>query len=341
MTVRGRTATVAVGMLALAVLGLAVFVLPFAYTTPPPIVTRFTATSLFSPNGDGRRDVARVSIRVRTPSHVALDVRDSGGRSVRLLLDEERGPGWSRLSWGGRDEAGRTLPDGQYVLALRARSGRKRFNISRRIVLDTTAPRIERMDVASAALAGGPGECRTSLVAADDARARVEVARATGGPPVLALGFRPIAGGGELRWTWDGRGRGGRPVRPGLYVVRGVLRDAPGNETARIRSCWVGHIVGRAVPPRPQPGERVGVALTDSTGRPLPGATPTQLALYRRAATPGRHLTGPLGPRVGGRARGRADRVSVRLPRRLRPDALWLVATTPRGRALVPLGAGG
>ncbi len=50
-------------MLALFIVAIGVFVLPFAFPTPPPIVTRFQATQLFSPDGDGRRDVARIDVR--------------------------------------------------------------------------------------------------------------------------------------------------------------------------------------------------------------------------------------------------------------------------------------
>ncbi|MBY0397874.1 MAG: hypothetical protein K2X91_15585, partial [Thermoleophilia bacterium] len=61
---RARHAVVGAAMVVLFVVALGIFVLPFAFPTPPPIVTRFQATSLFSPNGDGRRDVARVNVRL-------------------------------------------------------------------------------------------------------------------------------------------------------------------------------------------------------------------------------------------------------------------------------------
>jgi hypothetical protein len=340
MSPRARAAVVGGGMVALAVLGLAVFVLPFAYTTPPPIVTQFRGTLLFSPNGDGQRDVAVVSIRLHQPGRVTLEVRNGNGNTVRrLAVDEARGKGSRPTRWGGRDDAGRRLADGTYVLALRARSGRKRFNISRRIVIDTAPPRPAEMTVASAALAGpGDGQCRLTLTTADAGSVEIAAAPGPSLPAIVTLGPRPADSNEKLHWTWDGRGRDGRPVPPGLYVVRVTLRDAAGNRLERLRSCWVGHITGRPVPASAASGDRVGVALSGADGGPLPPATPVRLALYRRTATPGESLGAPLGARVGGQARGRAGQVTVRLPERIRADALWLVASTRDGRALIPLG---
>lgn len=339
MSPRARAAVVGGGMLALAVAALAVFVLPFAYTTPSPIVTRFGATAVFSPNADGRRDVARVSVRLHDPSRVTLDVLSGDGTVVRTLIDGKRLPvGFTRPRWDGRDDQGRVVLDGAYVLRLRAESGRKKFNISRRIVVDTVAPRPKTMTTASAVLDGpGVGECRTVFEAADAGTLTLEAVAQPGGRALAALGPRPVAANGTVRWNWDGGDRSG-PVTPGLYLIRATLGEAPGNRTVRLRTCWVGHAIGHALPPRPRPGSRVGARLTTVAGRPIAGSTPASLALYRRQGTPGVGLGTPLGPRVGGLATGRLGRITVRLPKRLRADALWLVARTRDARVLIPLG---
>jgi hypothetical protein len=143
-----------------------------------------------------------------------------------------------------------------------------------------------------------------------------------------------------MRWSWDGLEDGDRAVPPGLYLMRLRFADPAGNRTVRERTCWVGHLVGR--PARaPRPGGLVGVRLTRVDGTPLPSSTPTRLALYRRAGTPGRSLAHALGRRVGDGAKGPAGTVTVRLPERVRPAALWLVATAGPGRALIPLSSDG
>ena len=112
--------------------------LPFAFPTPPPIVTRFQATLLFSPDGDGRRDVARVNIRLHEASTVSVEIQRDGKR-VKLLIPEAPRPrGFSSTAWDGTGDDGRTLPNGTYAIKLRARSGEKQFNTTRNIVIDTT-----------------------------------------------------------------------------------------------------------------------------------------------------------------------------------------------------------
>ena len=77
------------GMLGLFVIAIGIFLLPFAFPTPPRIVTRFQSTRLFSPNDDGRREVARVSIRIREAGVLRLDVTADGrievGERVSLI----------------------------------------------------------------------------------------------------------------------------------------------------------------------------------------------------------------------------------------------------------------
>lgn len=329
-------------MTALAVLGLVIFVLPFAYTTPPPVVTQFRATSLFSPNGDNERDTAVVSIRFDKPGRLTLEVRDGEGRTVATLARNEARPRGSKpTKWDGTDDAGVVLLDGTYVLNLRSSSGKREFNRSRKITIDTVPPRPHVLTVESAALAGpGDGQCRLTLTAADAGSVEISAAAlgAADAAPITTLGPRPVKADETLKWTWDGRDASKRRVTPGVYVVRAVLLDAAGNRLERIRTCWVGHVTGEAVPANAAAGERVGVVLSDATGKTMPESTPVRLALYRRAGTPGQTPAGPLGARIGGQARGPVGRATVRLPKRIRPDALWLVATTASGRALVPLG---
>ena len=155
---RARRAGVAVAMLALFIVALGVFVLPFAFPTPPPIVTRFQATQLFSPNGDGRRDIARIGIRLSQASDVTLTIRKDGEDVATLLKGIRKPRGFFTTSWDGRDTQGFPVPDGTYAITLRVRSGEKQFNTSRKVVVDTTAPRPAAMTVTSATLAAaGPG----------------------------------------------------------------------------------------------------------------------------------------------------------------------------------------
>lgn len=341
---RARRAVVATAMLALFVVALGVFLMPFAFPTPPPIVTRFQATALFSPNDDGRRDGARINIRLHEPSRVTLEILKDGEPVVALLEDIPRERGFFSTRWDGTDALGRPLPDGTYAIKLRARSGDKQFNTTRNIVIDTTAPRPAEMTVVSGTLAdAGPGECRLTYSSRDPASLVLEARRPNGTEPVRRLGARPIRPGTPIRWIWNGGDATGTPVAPGLYVISAAISDAARNRATRERTCWVGYLAGTPSIARPDPRDRVSVDLRATTGPALPPATPVSLTLRRRAGVPGVTAGDPLGVQVGRPARGRAGSVRITLPPGINPAALWLVATTldARRSALIDLGGAG
>ena len=339
---RARRAIVATAMLVLFVVALGVFLLPFAFPTPPPIVTRFQATRLFSPNDDGRRDSARINIRLHDPSHVTLEILKDGEPVAVLLDDIAEQKGFFSTKWDGTDSMGRRLPDGTYAIKLRARSGDKRFNTTRNISIDTTAPRPATMTVVSATLApAGPGECRLTFTSRDPASVRLEARRLNGTEPVRRLGARPVRPGQPVRWAWNGEDAKGRPVAPGTYVISAALSDAARNLATRERTCWVGRLAGTPTIARPAPRDQVGVRLRTTAGAAVAPSTPISLVLRRRTGTPGVTGGDPLGRQVGGGVRGRAGTLRITLPKGVNPAALWLVASTLDGRSSALVGLGG
>ncbi|HVG99833.1 MAG TPA: FlgD immunoglobulin-like domain containing protein [Miltoncostaeaceae bacterium] len=345
---RARRAGVVVAIVALFVLGLGNFVLPFAFPTPPPVVTRFNATRLFSPDGDGRREDAKVNVRLSEAAAVTVEVQKDGTTVRRLITDRTAPRGWVREDWDGRDDDGQVVPDGTYALKLRAHAGKKQFNTTRAIVVDTEAPRPAEMTVESATLGKpGPGECRVSFSSRDEGSVLFEAFRegpvaagtAASSDAVRRLGPRPVRPGDAVTWRWDGRRADGGQVPPGLYLIRASLFDAARNRVVRDRTCWVGYLAGTAVPSSVAPRQLVGADLRRTDGDPLPSGNTVTLALYRRTGTPGETLGDPLGAQVGGGARGPAGTVRVKVPPRINPSALWLVARTDDGlsAALVPL----
>ena len=333
---RAVRAGVAVAMLALFIVSLGVFVLPFAFPTPPPIVTRFQTTHLFSPNGDGRRDIARIAVRLSQTSSVTIRIRKDG-KDVATLLDNITKPrGFFTTSWDGRDGQGFPVPDGTYAITLRVRSGEKQFNTSRNVVVDLEAPRPAAMTVTSATLAAaGPGECRVSFTSHDPGSVIFEALPFDGGKVVRTLGPRPVQGGDPIRWTWTGVGTSAASrVPPGLYVIRAIVRDAARNQVTRERTCWVGYMAGTPRPARPVAGDAVGVTLRATDGTALPGSTRIALVLRRRTGEPGVTFTDPTGAQVGPGRTGPAGRVTITVPRTVNPRALWLEARTLDGKAI-------
>jgi hypothetical protein len=77
------------------------------------------------------RGSATISYDLPKSGNVRLSVCDVLGRTVRVLVNETKGPGRYSAGWNGRNEQGRTLPAGIYFCALET-EGRR---LSRKLVL--------------------------------------------------------------------------------------------------------------------------------------------------------------------------------------------------------------
>jgi hypothetical protein len=99
---------------------------PSGAPDPPPVVTelRPLRPNPFNPK-------TTVELVMSTRAHAEIDVIDLSGRIVRHLAAEEFGPGILSVDWNGRDDAGRELAAGVYLVS--ARCGGERH--SRKAVL--------------------------------------------------------------------------------------------------------------------------------------------------------------------------------------------------------------
>lgn len=327
---------------ALFVAGIGLFLVPFAFPTPPPIVRGFQATLLFSPNGDGQRETARISFRMNEPGTASVsitDPADRGGAVRKVLAEGPRAAGIVGFDWDGRDQAGKVVADGRYVVTLRARAGKKQFNSSRAVELDATGPALGPVTATSAVLAPrGEGQCRVAATAIDRGTLALEAALAPGTePPVARQDTTAVSAGQSVLWNWDGRKADGGPATPGLYVIAATLTDRARNATRKVVTCWVGQGTGTVLPARPKLGDVVRVQLRNAAGEALPPGAPVTLEIARRVADPGGTGFTVVGKRVGGTARGPVGSARLTLPRKIAPRTLWIVATTPNMRVLIPL----
>jgi flagellar hook capping protein FlgD len=60
--------------------------------------------------------ITTISFEMPQAGRARVDVFDPRGRMLRSLLDEQRSQGVNRVEWNGRDENGRTLPSGVYLV---------------------------------------------------------------------------------------------------------------------------------------------------------------------------------------------------------------------------------
>lgn len=78
------------------------------------------AFDLGTPSPNPSRGDVRFSVSVPRAGTVAVDVLDLQGRRVVTLHAGDMDPGVSSMRWNGRDEAGRLVPHGVYMVRMRA-----------------------------------------------------------------------------------------------------------------------------------------------------------------------------------------------------------------------------
>jgi hypothetical protein len=201
--------------------------------TTPLVAVITKSTRHFSPDGDGRRDVARAKVRVRVTDDVSVNVVDAAGAVVRRLVSgQPAGKGRPvRVRWDGRDQQGRRVPDAEYFLRVSLRRGGRAATLEPPLRVDTVAPR-------PTVLVGGPDGSRwiTGPVAGRvPFRVRVVSQRA---PTVVRVRRTDLEAPrdvavvrlppGERDGEWDGRA-GGAPAPPGVYQVVAAVRDQARN----------------------------------------------------------------------------------------------------------------
>jgi hypothetical protein len=167
---------------------------------------------------------ARIAFRLRESDAVTVSVVDEDGEVVRTLLPRRRvRAGRVALSWDGRDDAGRALPEGEYRPRIRLADERTTTTLPNDIELDTTPPSFEF------------GEVRPRVISPDgDGRAEGIRVRFSSGEPVRALLF--VAGrrrvltqardSGVIRWS--------ARLRPGRYRLQLAAQDRAGNTSKRV-----------------------------------------------------------------------------------------------------------
>lgn len=104
---------------------------PFIVDTVAPKATLTTPYTLFSPNGDGRKDTLPFTVRTEGDDPWTALIIDAAGGEIQSWAWTGAAPS---LTWDGTDAAGNAVPDGVYRFAL---SSTDEAGNSTRIPLDT------------------------------------------------------------------------------------------------------------------------------------------------------------------------------------------------------------
>jgi hypothetical protein len=253
----------------------------------PAVAEVKSLAAVFSPNGDHVKDVNNFRVELHQRSDVSVDVVDTAGEAVRRLATSATvAPADPlRLSWDGRTDDGKLVPDGRYRVRVTLRREGRSVTVPRTTLVDTRPPRprVKSID---------PGP----IVAPDTAPIQIEVGsvsrrlakrariyRIDGASPALVAELPPVTDTRTLQW--DGK-VDGKPAPIGLYLVQVTARDRAGND---------------GTTPKDVPPER-------GESRGVPGFTIRAIAAQppARPVTAGRKVT------INVDARGRPYRWSLR-----------------------------
>jgi flagellar hook assembly protein FlgD len=201
----------------------------------PPVLGQIGVRGVFSPNGDGRFDVTRLTFRVKETDEVSVAVLDVNGDEVRELLSGRHVTKGTlvRLKWDGRTDAGRRAPDGRYRYRITLQHKGRSVVLANSVRIDTTPP---RPLVTSIGPSREPGP---ELLPTQEGGDAVVHLQAPGTKPVVRL-FKTGPGPTRLVrqeklpdgtgvWHWNGLTPSGRPVSAGTYLVSIETRDVAGN----------------------------------------------------------------------------------------------------------------
>ncbi len=199
----------------------------------PPVLGQIGVRGVFSPNGDGRFDVTRLTFRVKETDDVSVSVLNADGDEVRELLGGRHVTKGTlvRLKWDGRSDDGTRAPDGRYRYRITLQHEGRSVLLASSVRLDTTPPRPRVTSI-------GPSHAFGPELMPNGADAVVHL-YTPGHKPVVRL-FKTAPGptrlvredklsDGAKEWSWDGKTPSGRPVSPGTYVVSIETRDVAGN----------------------------------------------------------------------------------------------------------------
>jgi hypothetical protein len=177
----------------------------------------------FSPVCDCPQETTTIAFELRERERLDVTVVDGDGTTVRRLeTGARRSPGPVEVTWDGRDQAGRIVPDGGYRIHIRLRDERRTIVIPETVNVDTQAPEVSFWRVSETVLFPG----RTIGITFE--------ANEPGRPVLLLDGERawhgPQRRAGTRIVRWDGTTDTGR-LPPGAYRVALAFEDRAGNRS--------------------------------------------------------------------------------------------------------------
>jgi hypothetical protein len=302
-----------------------------------PVVRSVQTQLVVSPNGDGRKDRARISFFLPKADRVTVSITDSKGDEVRRLADRRLERGRHKFRWNGRNSSGAIAPDGTYFLRV-ILTGEGRGSLTRRgIQLITRPPVVKLLSVTPQRVPPGAKNVVTIRFSGPSNPKPLFTVYRTDLPGPAQLVRRFTGTIGSLEGVWDERLQDGRPAPAGTYAF-GVSAQ----NKARVSGSSP-----RKLPPTPATAApRTGVTIGGPAA--APPSVPVRAGGVARVG-----VTGPTGrvrwsvsalgaPRkVLKRGAGHAPVLRVRVPRGSRTGVYLVKASARSGQTTVPIAVRG
>ena len=92
------------------------------HSVTTPVLEIGATPNPFNPDGDGRDDETHIRFSIPSPqSRITVSIFNQRGNQVRQLVSNHpAGQSSPDLIWNGRDDQGRHLPTGRYIILLEA-----------------------------------------------------------------------------------------------------------------------------------------------------------------------------------------------------------------------------
>jgi hypothetical protein len=240
----------------LAVSSLAAFFVTQRLKDSDPVVKRIATPLFVSPNGDGRKDTARVTFELPKADRVTVTIVTAGGDERRRLIDDQSlHRGTHSVDWNGRDQHGQVMRDGVYYIRVSLRRQGRAVTGPRPISLETTPPRPRLQS----ALRLRDGSVRLRYTGPNSPPAQWTVYRTDGGRVREVARF--LGKRGQNVQVWDGF-VGLRRLPPGDYAFGVTVQNK-----ALVAGSW---------PPKLPPTRATALARTGVTFSTLDLAPPLE-----------------------------------------------------------------
>ena len=235
--------------------------------------------NVFSPNGDGRKDVSQIRVSSTVPARFTVRLFDAQGRLRREWLVRAAPSQPARIRWDGRDDSGRIVGHGRYSIRARGEDLAGRVARDRgEVFVDLRNPVVRWRHIRPEPAHGGE-RVRFRFRAEDRSRrllVRLEIRDRLG--PIRTYTVDRTRG--RMQVVTRSRYQNGRKFVPGIYVARLFVRDDAGNVTTKTRTWRVYRNVGSRVWTRVDgAGRRVALTFDDCT---YPGPWKQMLRTLKR-----------------------------------------------------------